>query len=213
MRSSIWNTLLQGLLFCLSPRVIHRWKSVMFRVNTAVRFTHRLLVTKVWGKGRWSAHTGDGRPVIFRDRREPHLLKPQRERGDERHAESNTDWQAVANCSPNWTLRIGWFSGRPFDWLTCPPQGSDLGFKLIMEPNSCCYEPINKNHFYCSFFLSWTLWYAPLCALAGPLLPHIQTLRSCFKLLGTLIKQAKPLEHLSVQLMRFTTLKALTSYM
>lgn len=32
------------------------------------------------------------------------------------------------------------------------PQGSDLSFELIMEPNSCCYDPINKNHFYSRFF-------------------------------------------------------------
>lgn len=106
--------------------------------------------------------------------------------------------------------------GRPFHWLTCPPRGSDLGFELIMEPNSCSYEPINKNHFYSRFFpllatairstLHW------LCTLAPPL-PRIQTLRSCFKLLGLMIKQASPLEHLLLQLRRFTTVKALTNYM
>lgn len=107
---------------------------------------------------------------------------------DERHSESNTGW-LVANWSPNWTPRTGSFSGWPFDWLPCPPRGSDLGFELIMEPNSCCYDPINKNHFYSRFFFSlfWPLLSTCLptdCALGPPPLPHIQTLRSCFKLLG-----------------------------
>lgn len=93
----------------------------------------------------------------------------------------NAGWQAALPTGP--LELVG-----PFDWLTCAPEGSDLSFELIMESNSCCYEPINKNHFYSAFFpLSWPLLTAPPssgCALWPPPCPRIQTLRSCFQLLG-----------------------------
>lgn len=40
---------------------------------------------------------------------------------DERSADSNTGWQAFANCSPNWTLRIApLVSDHLIGSLVCP---------------------------------------------------------------------------------------------
>lgn len=47
--------------------------------------------------------------------------------------------------------------------LVGPPGASDPAWELIMEPNSCCDAPINKNHF--------TLIFPPLLASALFCLP------------------------------------------
>lgn len=103
--------------------------------------------------------------------------------------------------------------------LVCPPRGaSDLSLELIMEPNSCCYAPINKNHFTVIFFplLACALhppphWLCTLCPppLLPPQLSHISTLRSCFKLLAP---KNKPLDWLLLQIRGLAALKGLTSY-
>lgn len=110
-----------------------------------------------------------------------------------------------------WCVNMKWVCCQPSSQLDPPelahlaadyliaslvrPGGSDLGFELIMEPNSCCYDPINKNHFYSRFFFSSSGCCYPSAspptehfAHPTPTLPlhphHILTLRSCFKLLG-----------------------------
>lgn len=76
--------------------------------------------------------------------------------------------------------------------LVGPPGASDPACELIMEPNSCCDAPINKNHFTLIFppLLASVLLCLPTdCALCRPRPPppspppHIPALRSCFKLL------------------------------
>jgi len=114
--------------------------------------------------------------------------------------------------TPDWTLRIGPLCGGPSDWLTCPPRGSDLSSELIMEPNSCCCHPINRNHFYSILLvLFWPLLSARLstdCALCPPPYPNPAVLFEAFRA----DDQTEPLEHLLFQLRRLTTRKASTSY-
>lgn len=85
------------------------------------------------------------------------------------------DGRLLPTALSNWTLRTGPFVADRLIGSLVGPQGSDLGFELIMEPNSCCYEPINKNHFYSRFFsLSWPLRCSRLSTDCALWLPAVQ---------------------------------------
>lgn len=67
--------------------------------------------------------------------------------------------RAAKQTPPRAALLCGW---------PCAAPGSDLGSELIMEPNSCCYGPINKNQFYSRFFFLPTPHHRPSCPIFKP---------------------------------------------
>lgn len=92
----------------------------------------------------------------------------------ERHSESNTGWQAALPIGPSELARL--VADHLIGSLV-RLGGSDLGFGLIMEPNSCSYDPINQNHFYSRFFSSPGPGHhhplaSPLTALWPPAVPY-----------------------------------------
>lgn len=188
MRRSVHFARFEAFICSFSPGRSKMKVCVTFSPSWSQDKLHRPIFSCLKQKfrsGQWSEHRWwMAAPT---ERQQPRL-RGSRGGGD---AGSLTQRGGPVENTPDWTLRIGPLCGGPSDWLPCPPRGSDLSSELIMEPNSCCCHPINRNHFYSILLvLFWPLLSARLstdCALCPPP-PHIQTLRSCLKLLGPMIK-------------------------